>query len=89
LAPSTTHNALVHRRPHKAPINDYTTHKRIGRMTFMRVTQGATPAITIPIYRVNTPNILLLSTVRWTPVIVIIVPCHTPKALKSFINKGL
>lgn len=58
-------------------------------MTFMRVTQGATPAITIPIYRVNTPNILLLSTVRWTPVIVIIVPCHTPKALKSFINKGL
>jgi hypothetical protein len=43
----------------------------------------------IPMYRVGTPNVLLLATVRWTPVTVTIVPCQTPRAPKSRIDEGL
>jgi hypothetical protein len=52
-------------------------------MKIMKVPQGVTHAITIPMYRVNTPNVLPLATVGWTLVIVIIVPCQTPRAPKS------
>jgi hypothetical protein len=40
-------------------------------------------------YKVGTPNVLLLATVRWTPITVTIVPCQTPRAPKSLTDKGL
>jgi len=58
-------------------------------MTFLRVPQRVTHAIVIHMYRVGTPNVLLLATVRWTPVTVTIVLCQTPQAPKSLTDKGL
>lgn len=52
-------------------------------MKILKVPQGVTHAITIPMYRVNTPNVLPLATMGRTLVIVIIIPCQTPQALKS------
>jgi hypothetical protein len=43
----------------------------------------------IPMYRVGTPNVLLLATVRWIPVTVTIVPCQSPRAPKSQTDEGL
>ena len=47
-------------------------------MTLMRVSQGVTCAITILMYKVGTPNTLFLAVVRWTPIILIVVPYQTP-----------
>jgi hypothetical protein len=40
-------------------------------------------------YRVGTPNVLFLATVRWTPITVTIIPCQTPRAPKSLIDQGV
>ncbi|KAF9666142.1 hypothetical protein SADUNF_Sadunf16G0198000 [Salix dunnii] len=58
-------------------------------MKFTRVHYRILHAITIPMYKVNTLNILLIAIIRWILVIVIVVPCQTPRALKSLTNKGL
>lgn len=55
----------------------------------MRVPQGIAHAIAILMYKVDTPNVLPLATVRWTSVIVTVVPCQTLWSSKSISDKGL
>lgn len=58
-------------------------------MRFMRLSQGFACAIVIPMYITGTPNVLLLTTLRWIPVTITVIPCKTPRALKIITNKGL
>ena len=58
-------------------------------MRFMRLSQGFACAIVIPIYITGTPNVLLLTTLRWIPVTITVILCKTPQAPKIITNKGL